>query len=206
MTQSAPITTLFVDIGNVLLTDSWGPAMRQKALERFGFDMAEVADRSRLTFEGYEEGKISLEDYLHWVVFYQERAFSRKALTDFMLAQSQPHPDMCDLLRALKARYGLKIVVVTNDGREFAVYRIRQFGLAEFVDFFVVSCFVRCRKPELEIYRMALDLSQVHPTQVVYIDDQALFMEVAQQLGMQGIHHTDTASTRAALAKLGLAL
>jgi putative hydrolase of the HAD superfamily len=179
MTQSAPIITLFVDIGNVLLTDSWGPAMRQKALERFGFDMAEVADRSRLTFEGYEEGKISLEDYLHWVVFYQERAFSR---------------------------YGLKIVVVTNDGREFAVYRIRQFGLAEFVDFFVVSCFVRCRKPELEIYRMALDLSQVHPTQVVYIDDQALFVEVAQQLGMQGIHHTDTASTRAALAKLGLAL
>ena len=85
MTQSVAITTLFIDLGNVVLTDSWGPAMRQKALDRFGFDLAEVADRSRLTFEGYEEGKITLEEYLDLVVFYQQRSFSRKALTDFML-------------------------------------------------------------------------------------------------------------------------
>ena len=206
MTQTQAITTLFVDAGNVLLTDSWGPAMRQKALERFSFDFAEVADRSRLTFEGYEEGDISLEEYLDWVVFYQERSFSRKAIIDFMLAQSQPHPEMLDLLRALKARYGLKVVVVTNDGREFATHRIRQFGLTEFVDFFVVSCFVRCRKPETKIYRLALDMSQTPPARVVYIDDQLLFVEVAQRLGMHGIHHTDYASTRAALEALGLSV
>jgi putative hydrolase of the HAD superfamily len=204
MTSSLPISTLFVDLGNVLLSDSWGPAMRQKALERFGFDMAEVADRSRLTFEGYEEGKITLEEYLHWVVFNHERPFSRKALTDFMLTQSQPYSEMIELVRALKARYGLKVVTVTNDGREFAVHRIRQFGLAEVIDFFVISCFVHCRKPDVEIYRMALDMSQTPPTQVVYIDDQLLFVEVAQQLGMHGIHHTGYESTRAALATLGL--
>ena len=206
MTQAPAITTVFLDVGNVLLTDSWGPTMRQKALEHFSFDFAEVADRSRLTFEGYEEGDISLEEYLDWVVFYQERPFSRKAIIDFMLAQSQPHPEMLDLLRALKARYGLKIVVVTNDGREFATHRIRQFGLTEFVDFFVVSCFVRCRKPETKIYRLALDMSQTPPARVVYIDDQLLFVEVAQRLGMHGIHHTNYASTRAALEALGLSL
>ncbi|HEV8713202.1 MAG TPA: HAD family phosphatase [Candidatus Binatia bacterium] len=206
MTQAPAITTVFLDVGNVLLTDSWGPAMRQKALEHFSFDLAEVADRSRLTFEGYEEGDISLEEYLDWVVFYQERSFSRKALIDFMLAQSQPHPEMMDLMRALKARYGLKVVVVTNDGRDFATHRIRQFGLTEFVDFFVISCFVRCRKPETRIYRMALDMSQTPPSRVVYLDDQPLFVEVAQRLGMHGIHHTDYASTRAALGALGLAL
>src|SRR5262249_14660496 len=138
MTQSRAITTLFIDLGNVVLTDSWGPAMRQKALDRFGFDLAEVADRSRLTFEGYEEGKITLEEYLDLVVFYQQRSFSRKALTDFMLDQSQAHPEMLGLLRNLKARYGLKVVTVTNDGREFALHRIRQFALTEVIDFFVV--------------------------------------------------------------------
>ncbi len=206
MAQASAITTVFIDVGNVLLTDSWGPAMRQKALEHFSFDLAEVADRSRLTFEGYEEGKISLEEYLDWVVFHQERSFSRKALIDFMLAQSQPHPAMLDLFRVLKTRYGLKVVVVTNDGRDFATHRIRQFGLTEFVDFFVVSCFVHCRKPETEIYRLALDLSQTPPARVVYIDDQLLFVEVAQRLGMHGIHHTDYASTRVALEALGLSL
>ena len=163
MTPSPTITTLFLDVGQVLLTDSWGPTMRQRAVDAFGFDFAEVAKRSQLTFEGYEEGKISLDEYLDWVVFHEKRSFSREALTEFMLAQSQPHPEMLDLARSLKVRYGLKVAVVTNDGREFIVHRVQRFGLKEFVDFFVVSCFVHCRKPETEIYRMALDIAQVDP-------------------------------------------
>ena len=53
MTPSPTITTLFLDVGQVLLTDSWGPTMRQRAVDAFGFDFAEVAKRSQLTFEGY---------------------------------------------------------------------------------------------------------------------------------------------------------
>jgi putative hydrolase of the HAD superfamily len=204
MTASPAITTLFLDVGNVLLTDSWGPAMRQKAVEKFGFDFAEVAKRSQLAFEGYEEGKVSFDEYLDLVVFHQERSFSREDLKAFMLAQSQSHPEMLELFRALKACYGLKVVVLTNDGREFIVHRVRQFGLKEFVDFFIVSCFVQSRKPETKIYRMALDIGQVSPEHVAYIDDQAMFVEVAQNLGMHGILHTSYDSTRAALAALGL--
>jgi putative hydrolase of the HAD superfamily len=205
MTSAPPITTLFVDVGNVLLTDSWGPVMRQKAVDTFGFDFADVAKRSQLSFEGYEEGKVTLDELLTWVVFHEERSFSRAALTEFMLAQSEAHPEMLDLMRTLKTRYGLKIVVVTNDGREFIVHRIRRFGLKEFVDFFVVSCFVQSRKPETQIYQLALDMAQVDPKEVVYIDDQRLFVEVAESLGLHGIHHTGYASTRAALAAFGLA-
>jgi putative hydrolase of the HAD superfamily len=198
------ITTLFLDLGKVLLTDSWGPGMRQNAVDRFGFDFSEVADRSRLTFQVYEEGKISLDQYLDWVVFDRDRSFLRDDLTQFMLAESESHPDMIDLIRTLKRRYGLRVAVVTNDGREFAEYRIQHFGLAEFIDFFIVSCFVHCRKPDPEIYRIALDVGQVSPSQVLYIDDQAMFVEVAMQLGMQGIHHTDYDTTRAQLATFGL--
>jgi putative hydrolase of the HAD superfamily len=175
-------------------------------METFGFDLTEVAERSRLAFEVYEEGKISLDEFLDWVVFYQPRPFSREALKAFMLAQSQPHPEMIDLVRALKMRYGLKVVVVTNDGREFIVHRIQRFGLAAFVDCFIVSCFVHCRKPDPDIYRMALDIAQVAPAHVVYIDDQALFVEATQGLSIQGIHHTGYESTRAGLEGLGLAL
>ena len=206
MANTGTITTLFIDLGNVVLTDSWNPAMRQKAVEQFGFDFAEVAKRSQLTFEGYEEGNISLDEYLDWVVFHEPRSFSREALTAFMLAQSQPYPEMVELVRSLRARYGLKVAVVTNDGREFLAHRVKQFGLKEFVDFFIVSCFVHCRKPEVEIYRMALGIAQVDPAEAVYIDDQELFVEVAQSLGMHGIHHTDYTTTRTALAALGLTL
>ena len=95
---------------------------------------------------------------------------------------------------------------MTNDGREFALHRIRQFALTEVSDFYEVSSFVRCRKPEAEIDRLALDLSLAHPAQVAFVDDQALYVEVAQRLGMHGIHHTGYESTRAALAAVGLAL
>ena len=206
MDTAQTITTLFVDVGNVLLTDSWGPAMRQKALEVFQFDVADVAKRSQLTFEGYEEGNISLDDYLSWVVFHEERPFTREAVTAFMLAQSAPIPEMLALVRALKARYGLKVVVVTNDGREFIAHRIQRFGLKALVDCFIVSCFVHARKPEPAIYRLALDIAQVEPREVVFLDDQALFVEVAERFGMRGIHHTSYATTRAALASLGLPL
>jgi hypothetical protein len=88
MTSAPLITTLFVDVGNVLLTDSWGPVMRQKTVDTFGIDIADVAKRNQLTFEGYEEGKVTLDEYLTWVVFHEERSFSRAAVVEFMLAQS----------------------------------------------------------------------------------------------------------------------
>jgi len=41
---------------------------------------------------------------------------------------------------------------------------------------------------------------------VAYVDDRAMFVEVAGTLGIRGIHHTDYDTTRAALQALGLTL
>lgn len=178
--------------------------MRKKAAETFGLDYAEMNDRHYLTSDVYESGKLSLDEYLDRVVFYRERPFSREEFRAFVFDQSQPYPEMIDLVSDLKARYGLKVAVVSNEGRDLTVYRIQKFGLGAFVDFFIASCFVHCRKPDLDIYRIALDIAQVPPEQVVYIDDRAMFVEVAKSLGIRGIHHTSYGSTRAALEALGL--
>ena len=207
MTTGSPkITTLFVDVGGVLLTNGWDRAMRNQAAETFGLDYAEMDERHHLTFDTYEEGKLSLEEYLNRAVFYRERTFTHEEFTAFMFARSQPYPDMIQLIRSLKARHALKVAVVSNEGRELTVYRIQKFRLAEFVDFFISSCFVHFRKPDADIYRMALDIAQVSPEDVAYIEDRALFVEVARGLGIRGIHHRSYESTRAALAALGLSL
>jgi putative hydrolase of the HAD superfamily len=86
------------------------------------------------------------------------------------------------------------------------VYRIQAFKLVEFVDFFISSCFVHLRKPDEDIYRLALDVAQVSPAQMVYIDDRAMFVEVARGLGLRGIVHTDHKSTEMILKELGLSL
>jgi putative hydrolase of the HAD superfamily len=94
--------------------------------------------------------------------------------------------------------------VVSNEGRELNRYRIRKFKLDGFVDYFVSSCFVHARKPDAEIFRLALDMAQTPVGQVLYIENTPMFVEVAQGLGIQSILHTDFRSTRAKLAAFGL--
>lgn len=199
------ITALFLDVGGVMLTNGWDEEARRRAVERFSLNGSEVNQRHHLTFDTYEEGKLSLDDYLERVVFFEPRRFTKDEFKAFMFAQSQPYPSMIDLMRALRERFKLKLVVVSNEGRELNEYRIHEFKLNEFIDVFVSSCFVHYRKPDPEIFRLALDISQVQPAQVAYIEDRAMFVEVARGLGLAGIHHVGIDSTRAALARLGLA-
>jgi putative hydrolase of the HAD superfamily len=195
---------MFLDIGGVLLTDGWDHHARKRAATKFKIELAEMEARHHLTFETYEEGKLTLEEYLGRVVFYQKRSFTRAQFQRFMFAQSQPYPEMIELVAQLKVRHGLKIVVVSNEARELNVYRIRKFKLDRLVDAFISSSFVHVRKPDADIFRLALDIAQAPARQVVYIENTPMFVEVAQSLGIHGIHHQGLEATRAALETLGL--
>ena len=204
MKRSAPVTALFLDVGGVLLTDGWDHHARKRAAAHFKLELAELEDRHHLTFDTYEEGKLTLEEYLGRVVFHQKRPFTRAQFRRFMFAQSKPYPEMIELIRELKAKFGLKIAVVSNEARELNVYRIRKFKLDGFVDSFVSSSFVHVRKPDADIFRLALDIAQAPARQVVYIENTPMFVQVAESLGIRSILHTGYRSTRAKLASLGL--
>ena len=170
--KKAPvITCLFLDIGGVLLTDGWDHHARKRAAKNFKLEWAEMEARHHLTFDTYEEGKLTLEEYLGRVVFYRKRPFTRAQFRRFMFAQSKPHPEMIDLVAQLKVRHKLKIVVVSNEARELNVHRIRKFKLDRLVDSFISSCFVHIRKPDRDMFRLALDISQAPARQVVYIEN-----------------------------------
>jgi putative hydrolase of the HAD superfamily len=198
------ITCLFLDVGGVLLTNGWDHHARRRAAAHFKLDLAQMEERHHLTDDTYEEGKLTLEEYLGRVVFYQKRSFTRAQFRRFMFAQSKPYPRMIALVRSLQAKYGLRIVVVSNEGRELNFHRIRTFKLDGFVDSFVSSCFVHLRKPDADIFRLALDIAQVPAQRVVYIENTPMFIQIAEGLGIRSILHTDYKSTRAQLASFGL--
>jgi FMN phosphatase YigB (HAD superfamily) len=204
MKRAVPVTTLFLDVGGVLLTDGWDHHARKRAAMKFKLELAELEDRHHLTFDTYEEGKLTLEEYLDRVVFYEERPFTPAQFREFMFAQSKPFPKMIELVRRLKARYGLRIVVVNNEARELNSHRIRKFKLDAFVDSFISSCFVHVRKPDADIFRFALDIAQTPARKVVYIENTAMFVQIAEGLGIRSILHTDYVSTCAQLASFGL--
>ena len=206
MIKKLPITTIFTDIGGVLLTNGWDRGSRRRAIDLFKLDNEETEERHHLTFDTYEEGKITLDEYLNRVVFYKKRSFSRKSFKAFMFGQSKALPDMMQLLQQVKKKYGVNIAVVSNEGRELAEYRIRQFKMNSFVDFFIVSSFVHFRKPDTDIFNIALDTAQVKPQQVLYLEDRAMFVQVAETLGIQGLRHIDYKTTSEKMAKLGFKL
>jgi putative hydrolase of the HAD superfamily len=204
MKKATAITCVFLDIGGVLLTDGWDHHARKRAATHFKLELAEMEDRHHLTFDTYEEGKLTLEEYLGRVVFHQKRSFTRAQFRRFMFAQSKPYPKMIELVRELKAKYVLKIIVVSNEARELNAHRIQKFKLDGFVDCFVSSCFVHIRKPDADIFRLALDIAQAPARQVVYIENTPMFVQIAEGLGIRSILHTDYRSTCAKLALLGL--
>jgi len=204
MEKGYEITTLFLDIGGVLLSDGWNRESRKNAAVTFKLNQSEIEDRHHLTFDTYEVGKISLDEYLERVVFYEKRHFSSGEFKEFMYAQSHPYPETIAMVSQIKKRYNLKVAVVSNEGRELTEYRIKKFKLYDFVDFFISSCFVHLRKPDADIFRMALDTAQVKGKQVVYIEDRPMFVQVADGLGINGIHHVDHISTVAKLKAFGL--
>ncbi|WP_333872926.1 HAD family hydrolase [Methylobacter sp.] len=204
MNKTTAITCLFVDIGGVLLSNGWDHNIRKQAETDFKLDPGEMEGRHYLNLNIYEEDKLTLDEYLDRVVFHQQRPFTPTQFRDFMFAQSQPYPEMIELVSQLKIRYGLKIVVVSNEAREINDYRIRKFKLDEFVDFFISSCYVHLRKPDKDIFRLALDIAQVPVERIVYIENTELFVQVAESLGIRSILHTDYRSTCAKLAVLGL--
>jgi len=203
MKQKLSINTIFTDIGGVLLTNGWDRGSRRRAIDLFKLDPEETEERHHLTFDTYEVGKITQDEYLDRVVFYKKRSFSRRQFRQFMYDQSKPFPEMLALLSRLKKKYGFKIAVVSNEGRELAEYRIKQFNLNALADFFIVSSFVHFRKPDADIFRIALDTAQVKPQQVIYIEDRTMFVQVAKGLGIHGLRHIDHKTTCEKLEKYG---
>jgi putative hydrolase of the HAD superfamily len=198
------IKYLFVDIGGVLLTDGWSLPSRKLAVKKFDLNPEEMESRNNQAFDTYELDKLTIEEYLNYVVFYEKRSFTPVQFQKFMFAQSEPYFQMIELVRKLKTKYGLKIIVISNEARELNAYRIHKFKLDEFVDFFISSCYVHLRKPDTDIFRLALDTSQASARQVVYIENTPMFVKIAESLGIKSILHTDYQSTRKKLASIGL--
>ncbi len=201
--MSEYIKTVFLDIGSVLLTNGWDRKSRKLASAKFNLDYEDFEARHEDLFALYEEGKISLDYYLDKTLFYKERPFSRNEFKAFMFDQSQPYPQMIDLFAGLKEKYKFKLVSINNEGLELSVYRIKKFSLDPLFDFFVTSCFVHIRKPDENIFKLALNLSYAKPDESIFIDDRSFNVETAANLGINAFRHTDYESTKEKLSLFG---
>ncbi len=200
----AEIRVLFFDVGGVLLTNGWDRGSRRQGVEQFGLDSEEFQDRHDFIAADFDSGKLTLDDYLDRTVFYRERPFTREEFVEFMFSQSEAKPDTMAILEELSATDRYLLVTLNNESRELNEHRIRTFGLDRHFALFLSSCYLGLRKPEPEIYRVALDITQASPNESLFIDDRALNLECATRAGIQSIHFLGPTQLRTSLRELGV--
>lgn len=198
------LRALLWDVGGVLLTNAWDRTERAKALEHFQVDPDEFHSRHEMLVSSFERGKITLDDYLERTVFYRERPYTIAKFRDYMFSLSQPFPDVLQFAQRLSQANKCFMGTINNESRELNDYRIEKFGLKNIFRVFVSSCFVGLRKPELDIYRLALELVQIPANQCCFIDDRALNLESAAKMGMHTIEMKNVQQLRSELEKLGV--
>lgn len=197
-------STIFFDIGGVLLTDGWGHKSRRAAAERFALDWEEYADRHERVGHQIETNEMTLDQYLDRAIFYRSRDFSREEFRDFMFAQSQPQPDSFEVVAELTASRKYFLATVNNEILELNNYRLERFELRRYFSAFFSSCFLGVRKPDLAIYRTALQVTQRQPHECLFIDDREVNLECPRELGMRTILFQNAAQLRSDLQAAGI--
>jgi len=198
------ITTLFWDIGGVILTNGWDHEARMEAARTFGLDWEEFRERHDLSFPAFDAGQITLNQYLDRTLFYRARSFTREEFTAIMFAQSKEYPETRAVLSDVARSGKYYVAAINNEPRELNQYRIEVFSLRREFQAFFSSCYLNARKPEETIYRIALDVTQRPPENSVFIDDRAINLENPRRLGMQVVHHQNARQLRTDLKALGV--
>ena len=201
-----PLTTIFFDIGGVLLTDGWGHVSRRAAAEKFGLDWDEYSDRHEKVAHTIEVNGLTLERYLDRAIFYRPRSFTREEFRDFIFAQSQPKPDSLRIAEELAESGRYFMATLNNEILELNLYRIQQFALRRCFSVFFSSCFLGVRKPDEAIYRLVLETTQRTPEECIFIDDREVNLECPRELGINTILFKDAAQLRAELISSGVVI
>jgi len=195
------ITTIFWDIGGVLLTNGWDTAARDRAVRKFGLDRGDYEQRHAMAVPELEIGQITLDEYLNQTIFCSDRAFPPQAFKDFMFEQSRPIEGAIDVLAEVAGTRRYLLGTLNNESRELNEYRLDTFGLRQWFSVFVCSAYLGVMKPGPAIFRIALDLVQEDPARVLMIDDRPLNVEAAAKAGMHTIHFRDSDQLRLDLRK-----
>jgi putative hydrolase of the HAD superfamily len=196
------IRLLFLDIGGVLLSDGWNHTSRMHAIEKFGLESIQFQKDHAVAFPLFENGKLTLSQYLDAVIFNENRSFSKEEFTSFMFSKSEQLPDFLPWLIDWKKKNNVKIFSINNEGKEFNDYRIRQFKLHDCFDAFISSCEVGFSKPDPAIFKLALGIAQEEPKNCLYFDDRAIHVAIAKQLGIQAHVHRGFQETKTILESI----
>jgi putative hydrolase of the HAD superfamily len=178
------IRHIFFDIGGVLGSNGWDREQRGRAVERFGLAADDFQCRHEEMVGEWEEGRITMDEYLDFAVFHCPRQFSRQEFVEYMFAQSVPNEPVVGLARALTRDSRFTLMTLNNEADELNRHRITKFALSDVFEAFLSSCWLGVRKPTHRFYSRALAIAQADAASSLFVDDREQNLAPASALGM----------------------
>jgi putative hydrolase of the HAD superfamily len=198
-----PFDVILFDVGGVLLTNGWDHCERAAVLRHFDLEIEEFEKRHPEPNNAWERDLIDAGTYLDETVFYESRSFSHEEFLAAIFAQSVELPNGgLGILKELAASGNYMLGCLNNEAREPNEYRFRTFGLRQYFEVALSSCYVGLRKPKDAIYRRALDVLGVSAGRILFIDDRQENVAAATAAGMKTIRFEGADSLRRELEYL----
>jgi putative hydrolase of the HAD superfamily len=196
------IRHIFFDIGGVLGNNGWDREERDRALQRFKLDPEDFQCRHEEVMSEWEEGRITIDEYLAVTVFYAPRNFSRQEFIEFMYSLSVPHEDVVSIARSLTGHSRYTVMALNNEADELNRYRIQKFGISDIFEAFLSSCWLGVRKPTQKFFERGLGIAQAEPAASLFIDDRQQNITAATACGMNCILFRSAPQLRSDLERL----
>ena len=212
------IHAVISDFGGVLTTPLLGSFMAFQdetgiTAESLGRAMQRIAvrDGEHPLFE-LERGRITEASFLDTLRRELATELGREPhlhrFSEIYFEALDANQQMIELMRDLKGR-GYRMALVTNNVREWEPLWRRMLPVDEIFEVIVDSAFVGARKPDPEIYELALERigGGIGAAECLFVDDVEDNVATARELGMNAIQFRSTdqaiAEIEAALAPEG---
>ena len=199
------IKTIFFDIGGVLID------IHPERIYQYLSDSADVeVNMVKESFpwdahDQYERGIINNED---WFITYKESLPQPCCLkrSDFWNAWKLllgEEKNTVNILEALNKQYSIWLLSNTNP-KHIQDEIEKRYLFPSLVNGAVYSFDVGVRKPEKEIYEIAMQRANANPQECLFIDDLLENIQAAKQIGIEGIHFISSEQLKQELVHLGI--
>ncbi len=195
------IKAIFWDFGGVLTTGPFGAFKRfeqENNLPQNFIRMINATNPDTNAWARLERSELSLEEFDQ--EFEIETRLAGHPVGGFQVLQliaGDLVPDMVDVLRRCKQHFCNACLtnnmnIGDHGGDQLAGDHAAEFQkVMELFDYVVESSKVGVRKPDPRFYKMACEIVNVEPQQVVFLDDLGVNLKPARAMGMKTIKVTD---------------
>jgi putative hydrolase of the HAD superfamily len=198
-----PPQALILDFGGVLTSD-FREALRQFCRhaglpDDALIDLVTKDPDGRRMLTDLERGTIGQAEF---EIYMAERlGVERDGLLARMASDLRPDEMMLDTVARLRAA-GVKVAILSNSWGSDHFDPYAPWALETRADVVIISDQVRMRKPDPDIFDLAVHKLGLPAETCVFVDDIAAYLEPARERGMTVIHHTDSLETIRALEDL----